>query len=151
MVAGWFRPTQEEANRESHPLACYTTFDCHRNPMANLFEITTDLELYNIRTDAFGLIALAMLTLILTGAVPMPGTSANASTGTLRPYAKAAIWSTVFHHVTTGALAFQQYIGPGYTKAMAVGVYGSGGLALLGLYTLMFGMGGQPKSLKAKM
>lgn len=96
-----------------------------------------DLELYNIRTDAFGLIALAMLALVLGGAG-----SSNASSVISKPYAKAGVWATVFHHVTTGILAFQQYTGPGYTTAMTVGWVFSGGLALLGTYVALLDMSG---------
>lgn len=80
--------------------------------------------------------------LILAGAVPLSNSSsADSAARAKRPYARAAIWATIFHHVTTGVGAYQHWIQPSHTnKAMAVGVYGCGGLALLGLLALFFGM-----------
>ncbi|KAI9708001.1 MAG: hypothetical protein M1820_004420 [Bogoriella megaspora] len=121
MVIGWFRPPAQ------------------RNLAAN------DLEIYNIRTDAWGLLTIALMLVVISGAVPLPFVSSSSSeTKTqqqgsgIQPYAKAAILADVFHHVMTGLGAWQHYVKDShYNTSMAVGVWGCGGLALLGLVTLV--------------
>ena len=76
--------------------------------LLRLTHFTADLELYTTRTDGYGLITLAALLLVLADAVPLPqslvGSAFNmpASEKGKKPYAKAVIILTIFHHITTG-------------------------------------------------
>ncbi|KAI7164232.1 hypothetical protein KC349_g887 [Hortaea werneckii] len=124
MVASWFRPPVQ-AYREQ-----------------------IDLELYNIRTDAWGLLALAMLLVALSDAVPLPPTLAGSSLANStappqykKPYARAAVLITIFHHITTGFGAYQHWkLDSHHTVAMDIGVYGNVGLTVLGVAALVYGL-----------
>ncbi|KAK4986633.1 hypothetical protein LTR66_001600 [Elasticomyces elasticus] len=123
MVVGWFRPPVDAAG----VLSSVTP---------------NDLELYTIWTDGWGLMTLAAMLLIISGAVPLSASSSsNDAARVMKPYAKAAIAATIFHHLLTGYGAYQHFSKPThYNNAMAVGVYGSGGLAILGALVLMMGI-----------
>jgi len=83
--------------------------------------------------------------LLISGAMPlrslllnMPASDSDAGA---HKYAKGIVAITIFHHITTGLQAASHFFSPDhYNTAMAVGVYGSGSLAALGIWTLMFGM-----------
>ena len=77
-------------------------------PPAHSHLKNNDLERYNVRTDAWCLVTLAGLLVSLTGAIPSHITSAPINKAALisKPYAKAAIMWTMFHHVAT---AFGSY------------------------------------------
>ena len=107
-----------------------------------------DLELYTTWTDAFGLLSLAILLLVLADAVPLPrpftGSSLTQPTADRAkiPYARAAVMVTMFHHVTTGYGAYQHWVKPSHhTIAMDIGVYGNIGLTALGFAALYLGLG----------
>lgn len=121
-VISWFRPPQDGL------------------PAPN------DLELYTTRTDAFGLITLAALLLVLCDAVPLPaslvGSAATAptSSSSKKPYARAMILLTIFHHITTGIGSYSHWIHASHrTPAMDIGVFGNIGLTVLGVAALMWG------------
>ncbi|KAI9668240.1 MAG: hypothetical protein M1821_001060, partial [Bathelium mastoideum] len=101
-----------------------------------------DLEIYNVRTDAWGLLTIALMLVVISGAVPLPLVNSSTAKAQQRvgaqPYAKAAILADMFHHVMTGLGAWNHYVRDShYNTSMAVGVWGCGGLALLGLLTLV--------------
>ncbi|KAI5197418.1 hypothetical protein E4T38_08010 [Aureobasidium subglaciale] len=92
MVIGWFRPPVEQ----------------HLSP--------TDLELYNVRTDGWGLISLAAALLVLSRAYSLGHVN--------RSYSKAVVLVSIFHHVTTMMGAYQHYkLDSHYTTAMWIGVW----------------------------
>ncbi|KAI5195034.1 hypothetical protein E4T39_08407 [Aureobasidium subglaciale] len=92
MVIGWFRPPVEQ----------------HLSP--------TDLELYNVRTDGWGLISLAAALLVLSRAYSLGHVN--------RSYSKAVVLVSIFHHVTTMMGAYQHYkLDSHYTAAMWIGVW----------------------------
>ena len=118
---------------------------------------SSDLEVYTTRTDAFGLLTLAATLLVLSDAVPLPkalvGSSftAPASEKTKRPYAKAIIILTMFHHVTTGIGAFQHWIKPTHrTIAMDIGVFGNIALTMLGVVALVYGLGEEGETKRSR-
>lgn len=135
-VIGWFRP-----------------------PVDRLLP-ANDLEIYTTRTDAFGLMSLAALLLVLCDAVPLP----NALTGSAltvpttdrgkKPYARAMILITLFHHITTGIGSYQHWKQPSHrTIAMDIGVYGNIVLTVLGVLALRYGLrddDGKPTARKLK-
>ncbi|KAG9559134.1 RNI-like protein, partial [Aureobasidium melanogenum] len=101
MVIGWFRPPVES----------------HLKP--------TDLELYNVRTDGWGLISLAASLMVLSRAYARGGIN--------RTYSKAFIAVSIFHHVTTMIGAYQHYkLDTHYTKAMWIGVWVNAFLTAVG-------------------
>ena len=102
-----------------------------------------DLEIYMARTDAYGLLALAILTTFLSGAVSWTPNqltfalrnSAHPANGSNDPYRLPILAATIFHHVTTGFWSGLQCLNSETRSgAMWVGVFGSGGLALLGMH-----------------
>jgi len=97
------------------------------------------------RTDAIGLVTLSLLTLLLSGAVTFTTTPISTSSDALAasPYKKGALMLTMMHHAGTAFWAYFQYISSSTsTGAFLLGVVGSGALAMLGGWTLMFGMDG---------
>lgn len=123
-----------------------TVISWFRPPQDGLPE-PNDLELYTTRTDAFGLITLAALLIVLCDAVPLPaslvGSAATAPTSpsSKKPYARAVILLTMFHHITTGIGSFGHWARESHrTVAMDIGVFGNLGLVALGVAALMWGM-----------
>ncbi|KAK4508279.1 hypothetical protein PRZ48_002017 [Zasmidium cellare] len=123
-VCDWFRPP-----KDGHPTA-------------------NDLELYTTWTDAWCLLSLSAILLVLADAVPLPasiaGSSLSAASSTPRskkPYAKAVVIITMLHHAATGYGAFQHWIQPSHhTIAMDIGVYGNVALIALGAAALVWGL-----------
>jgi hypothetical protein len=115
---------------------------------------TTDLELYTTRVDAWGLLTLSALLLVLADAVPLPNslvgstlnstfTTSPSATRTKRPYAPAIIFVTILHHIATGIGSYSHWSRPSHrTIAMDIGVWGNVGLALLGAAALAYLNGG---------
>ena len=61
-----------------------------------------------------------------------------------RPYAKAVILITIFHHITTGIGSFSHWIRPTHrTVAMDIGVFGNLALVALGVAALVSGIPGE--------
>lgn len=117
------------------------------------------LELYNIRTDALGLLLLAFMLIALSGVAnplappvarssspPLPKTAGPPVAAAWRRAARAAVAGTIFHHLGTAALAYQQWADPGTsTGAMLLGWAFSSGIALLGAAAFVeAGSGGAP-------
>ncbi|KAI4716290.1 RNI-like protein [Aureobasidium sp. EXF-10727] len=101
MVIGWFRPPVEK----------------HLKP--------TDLELYNVRTDGWGLISQAVALTVLSRGYSKGGIS--------RTYSSAFIAVSIFHHITTMFGAWQHYkLDSHYTKAMSIGVWVNAFLTAVG-------------------
>ena len=97
--------------------------------------------------DGWGLVTIGMMLLALADAVPLPESlvgSALASPAPSqykKPYARAAVLITIFHHVTTGFGAYQHWkLETHHTVAMDIGVYGNVGLTLLGAAALLYGL-----------
>ncbi|GAB7357391.1 hypothetical protein MBLNU459_g8329t1 [Dothideomycetes sp. NU459] len=128
MVIGWFRPPSQQ----------------HLAP--------NDLEIYNVWTDAWGLITIALLMLALSGTAPFMTSPGAVRTGKVQsPYAKAVVLVTMFHHVTTAIGAYQHYaVDTHYTTAMWIGVWVNVGLTAVGAFVLLFGMGGASASSEKK-
>ena len=83
---------------------------------------------------------------MLADAVPLPESLVGStfttpgSQNAKKPYAKAAILLTIFHHITTGIGSFQHWVKPTHrTIAMDIGVYGNLALTALGIAALIYG------------
>nr|POE60624.1 aspyridones efflux protein apdf [Quercus suber] len=136
-----------------------TVISWFRPPVDALLE-ANDLEIYNVWTDAFGLLALAAVLLAMADAAPLPASwtasalsSTEVPTAAKKPYARAAIVITMFHHITTGIGAWQHWrLASHHTPAMDIGVYGNIGLTLLGVLALRYiGTGAESVSAKKKL
>lgn len=58
-----------------------------------------------------------------------------------KPYARAVIVLTLFHHITTGIGSYSHWILPSHrTVAMDIGVFGNIALTVLGIAALVSGM-----------
>jgi len=58
-----------------------------------------------------------------------------------KPYARAVVAITIFHHVMTGIGSFQHWRMPSHrTVAMDIGVWGNVGLTALGIAALIYGL-----------
>lgn len=85
--------------------------------------------------------------MVLSDAVALPESlvgsalTAPASEKTKKPYARAAIILTIFHHITTGIGSFSHWARVSHrTIAMDIGVFGNIALTALGVATLLWGM-----------
>lgn len=144
-VSEWFRPPAQPVLQPSgKPKDSLKNRQYHQQGTAIVphlaNDIAPDLELYNIWTDGWQLITLAILLTTLSGAVPLPG--ATSDSRAKKPYARAAVWATIFHHVTTAYGAYQHWVKPThYTAAMAIGVWANVFLTVAGFVALFFGLG----------
>ncbi|CAD6581741.1 MAG: Proteasome subunit alpha type-4 [Cyphobasidiales sp. Tagirdzhanova-0007] len=123
--------------------------------------VPNDLELYNVRNDAWGLLSLAGILLVLSSAVPWPdvtkiadGISTNneislAANDPMKPkiapsIANALVLVTVAHHFTTGYGCWQHYkLDTHYNFSMGLGVWVNMFLSIVGLATVFIGNSGQ--------
>ncbi|KAF1349081.1 hypothetical protein BDV97DRAFT_370288 [Delphinella strobiligena] len=119
MVIGWFRPPTQ----------------LHFSP--------NDLEVYTTKTDAWGLISLALLLVILN----------VYSSETSLSFKRAAILATVFHHVTTGLGAWEHYkLDSHFNTSMGIGVWANVWLTGVGLVAVLLAPGSQgAKTVKSKL
>ncbi|KAI9723204.1 MAG: hypothetical protein M1828_004307 [Chrysothrix sp. TS-e1954] len=117
-------------------------------PNAADFKSATSIEIYMARTDAYGLLALALLTTFLSGAVtwtPNELTFALRNVGQKRngsedPYRMPVLAVTILHHLATGYWSGLQCLSDQtVSEAMWVGVVGSWGLAALGIWAWVIG------------
>lgn len=98
----------------------------------------TDIELYNIRTDALGLALTALLSFLLpsiaSGHLTLFSTRALSASSQTAQVARVALLGTMLHHAGTGLLAYAQWAEPRTsTGAMLLGWVVSGGLSALGV------------------
>lgn len=104
----------------------------------------TDLETYLCRSFGLALLILSLLTLILTGVLPLTTASSRAETSTTASTSDAKsypvlIITTIYHALT----AFYLYTQLTYSWnfAFTCGIIGSTGLFGLGMWVAMFGDG----------
>lgn len=99
----------------------------------------TPLELYLSRSLSLPLLTLAVVTLLLSGRIPL-SSALSAPDGA--PYATPTVTVTTAFHAASAFYAYTQYAGTG-RAVFTVGVAGYGALAAVGLWCLMFGGGGR--------
>ncbi|MCJ1243741.1 hypothetical protein MMC30_000938 [Trapelia coarctata] len=105
-----------------------------------------DLETYLSRSLAIALLTLALLTLLLTGSVPLSSTPPPSSSSSSSfpdpqtPSALPTLLLTLFH-TTCAIYVYTQYLNTGQT-AFALGLVGYGFIAAMGLWCVLFGQGG---------
>jgi len=88
-----------------------------------------------------------MLLVALCDAVPLPESLVGSALADpapskyKKPYARAAVLITIFHHVTTGIGAYGHWRRETHhTVAMDIGVYGNIALTVLGVLALVYGL-----------
>ncbi|MCJ1406948.1 hypothetical protein MMC19_001018 [Ptychographa xylographoides] len=102
----------------------------------------TAIEEYFSRSLGLALITVAILTIVLTGSVPLTTTfSASAAGDDPDPYAVSTVTVTMTFHALSAVYAYTRYLETGQTSFM-LSLLGSGGLAVLGVWTTMFASGG---------
>ncbi|KAK6821950.1 hypothetical protein PG989_015195 [Apiospora arundinis] len=97
----------------------------------------TGVELYFARSLGFALLTLGMVTVVLTGALPMTS-MVETPTDAISPYANAVILLTTLHH---GAQAFYCWARYNQTSqnGFLLGFAGTVVLATFGLWCVLFG------------
>ncbi|KAL7009078.1 hypothetical protein EMMF5_001275 [Cystobasidiomycetes sp. EMM_F5] len=141
MVIGWFRPPSQR----------------HLTP--------NDLEVYNVKTDGWGLIALAGVLVSISSAVAWPreplklpadgdwGNSVSSTTADAeaeeppaeisKRIGNAIVAVTIFHHVTTAFGAWDFYKRDShYSTSMSIGVWANVFLTAVGTLSFFWGDSG---------
>ncbi|MCJ1484664.1 hypothetical protein MMC06_004837 [Schaereria dolodes] len=103
----------------------------------------TVLEEYFCRSLGIALVTLGILTLLLTGTVPLTSTFAESvqtaeASDPKAPYAVPTLTLTASFHAASAFYAYTQYMQTGQTS-FALSVAGYGSLAAMGLWVLLFG------------
>jgi len=106
----------------------------------------SDLEIYFSRSCGFALVTLALMTIVLTGSIPLTSTvvepiSTDDENDPKAPYAVPTVLLTALFHATCAFYNYSWYVHRGHT-ALAIGTVGSGLTASLGLWCLLFGSSG---------
>ncbi|KAH7163014.1 hypothetical protein B0J13DRAFT_518258 [Dactylonectria estremocensis] len=99
-------------------------------------EVTSPLEAYFARSLGFALLALGLVVVVLSGAVPLTS-AANASSEEVSPYASATILISTFHHASAAFYCYGRYTWTGESGYL-FGCMGSAIFASFGLYCVMF-------------
>ncbi|KAF7187397.1 hypothetical protein HII31_11286, partial [Pseudocercospora fuligena] len=135
-VCGWFRPPVDTPMEPNGTLTL-------PHPPTHTY-LHPDLELYTTRTDAFCLLSLSAILLVISDAIPLPkGLTGSqlADTGNKKPYARAIVLITILHHIATGIGSYSHWVRPSHhTIAMDIGVYGNVFFTALGVVALVYGL-----------
>ncbi|KAM5440650.1 hypothetical protein McanMca71_004724 [Microsporum canis] len=104
----------------------------------------TSLEIYFARTCGISQVALALIFLILTGALPLASSYAITSdeSDPKKEYAYPVLLITSGFHAAVASYAYSWYSGTGQT-GFAAGMVVSGSLAAMGLWCMMFAGSGR--------
>ena len=101
----------------------------------------TDLETYLCRSFGLALLTLAVLFLLLTGAVPLTTTATeetDADGNSTNPYAYPTLIVTTTYHALTSFYLYTQ-LTYSWNFAFTAGLTGSGALFCLGMWVVLFG------------
>ncbi|EPE25255.1 hypothetical protein GLAREA_11836 [Glarea lozoyensis ATCC 20868] len=105
----------------------------------------TPLEQYFSRSLGLCLLTLGVMVVLLTGSVPLSSTLSDTSSAAVStdasdpkaPYAVPTLTISLLYHASTAFYAYMRYTTMGQA-GFALGVFGSGGLACMGLWCLLF-------------
>ena len=99
----------------------------------------TDMEIYFSRSLSITLFTLAVLSLLLSGIIPLSSSvHESESEQTPSPYAVPTILTTMIYHIGMFVYTYTNYVSTG-SICFAAGMVGSGFLAAWGGWCLMFG------------
>ncbi|KAF2093021.1 hypothetical protein NA57DRAFT_81702 [Rhizodiscina lignyota] len=96
----------------------------------------TDLETYFCRCLSFSLLALAFMSLLLTGFIPI-NEFPEGETATTTPYAVPTLFGTMTYHIATAIYLYVRW-NSGGTASIALGAVASGVLSVMGVWCLLF-------------
>ncbi|KAK7402662.1 hypothetical protein QQX98_011570 [Neonectria punicea] len=99
-------------------------------------EATSSLEVYFARSLGLALLALGLIIVVLSGAVPLTS-AADASSDEASPYANATILISTIHHASAAFYCYGRFAWTGETGYL-LGCVGSAVFASFGLYCVMF-------------
>ncbi|KAH8836938.1 hypothetical protein MCOR27_001517 [Pyricularia oryzae] len=100
------------------------------------YEPASSVEIYTLRHLGLAQLALSLLSLALSGVLPLaPAASADDS---ISPYADAAVLLTALYHAANAFHSWARWGATGGSAAYGLGFVGSGVLAAFGLWCLMF-------------
>ncbi|KXX76702.1 hypothetical protein MMYC01_205803 [Madurella mycetomatis] len=97
----------------------------------------SSLEQYFARSLGFSQLALGLLLLILSGALPLNSIVEESTANKPSPYANAAVLISSLYHTTCASYAYTRYHRTGQIAYM-FGCLGASVLAVFGLWVLMF-------------
>jgi uncharacterized membrane protein YfcA len=99
-----------------------------------------DIEIYFSRCFGFGLLTIAVLTVLLTGSIPLTSSADAVSSGEMDPRAPYAVPTLLITSLFQAVLAFYDYTWYSINgqTALAMGMTGSTIIASVGLWCLLF-------------
>ncbi|CAJ2512960.1 Uu.00g010790.m01.CDS01 [Anthostomella pinea] len=100
---------------------------------------SSSVENYFARSLGLALLALGMVTVVLTGSLPL-GSMVESPTETPSPYAAASVLLTTLHHVSAAFYCWARYNKTQQTGFL-LGFVGSAVLAAFGTWCVLFGGG----------
>ncbi|PGH00488.1 hypothetical protein AJ80_09179 [Polytolypa hystricis UAMH7299] len=100
---------------------------------------SSPLEIFFARSYGLSLLALSLVTIVLTGSIPLTSsyTMSPEPTDAKAPYAVPTILATSFFHGTSAFYMYMWYVGTGQ-MLYAVGMVAYAGLGSVGLWCLLF-------------
>ncbi|KAF7542904.1 hypothetical protein G7Z17_g11186 [Cylindrodendrum hubeiense] len=99
-------------------------------------ETTSPLEVYFARSLGFALLALGLIIVVLSGAVPLTS-AADTPSDEVSPYASATVLVSTLHHTSAAFYCYGRYTWTGESGYL-FGCIGSTIFACFGLYCVMF-------------
>ncbi|ROW16143.1 hypothetical protein VPNG_01780 [Cytospora leucostoma] len=104
------------------------------------YQHANPVEEYFARSLGFTQLALGLIVVTLSGAVPLTSLT-ESPTDAGSPYANAVVLLSTLYHFSTAFFSYTRYTESG-VGGFAFGIIGSGILAAFGLWVLLFGSGG---------
>ncbi|KAI3337834.1 hypothetical protein F4824DRAFT_500083 [Ustulina deusta] len=119
------------------PQAIITLLTQDEYPQAAPSSAASDAERYLARSLGFALLALGLVTVVLSGSVPV-GSVLDATREAPSPYAAPVLLLTTLHHGASAFYGWSRYTATGQTGYL-LGFAGNAALASFGTWCLLFG------------
>src|SRR5271154_3732106 len=117
-------------------------FDSWAAPISLILRCCADLEIYFCRSLAFTLLLVALIMMFFTGSVPLSlSTSEPISledSDPKAPYAVPIVRVTAMYHAVALLYSYGSYVNSGRV-GFVLGAIGSGAMAAMGIWCVMFG------------
>ncbi|TLD26953.1 hypothetical protein PspLS_04459 [Pyricularia sp. CBS 133598] len=101
------------------------------------YQPASSVDIYTLRHLGLAQLALSLLSLALSGVLPLAPAAASAD-DSISPYADAAVLLTALYHAANAFHSWARWGATGGSAAYGLGFVGSGVLAAFGLWCLMF-------------
>ncbi|KAK4178662.1 hypothetical protein QBC36DRAFT_324314 [Triangularia setosa] len=128
---------------QSIPLLLWPSFITTLLTSANYYpspHSSKNIETYLARSLGLTQLFFALVLLVLSGLLPLAPVGTTTTTSN-SPYAQAAVLITTLYHTAAGIYSYTRYTATGGQVAYLIGCLGSGFLACVGLYVILFGDG----------